>query len=191
MSLWTRNSTPCSCLSSLPPKKRCVLPLLLFCQSYSISFHRVQGCSICTCSLRVFVSGDSSQLFVSLCSLCQWWCCLSHESSFLCRSKGSAHSHKVVTSLQQERFLSVVTPRTWWLSTTSTVWFPMDIGEHIEVKFCPVVLSKTFALSGWNDMYVIGSVHCVGLLTFCCSNWQDDCYGSLHHRRKDHNRFNE
>ena len=35
--------------------KPCVLSLLLFRQSSSISFHRVQGCSICTCPFRVFV----------------------------------------------------------------------------------------------------------------------------------------
>ena len=36
-------------------RKPCVLPLLLFRQSSSISFHRVQGCSICTCPFRVLV----------------------------------------------------------------------------------------------------------------------------------------
>ena len=38
-------------------------------QSSSISFHRVQGCSICTCQFRVLVPGVSLQLLASLCSL--------------------------------------------------------------------------------------------------------------------------
>ena len=45
-----------------------VLPLLLFRQSSSISFHRVQGCSICTCPFHVLVPEVSLQVLVSLCS---------------------------------------------------------------------------------------------------------------------------
>ena len=82
MSLWTRNPTPCSCLSSYT-EGNLVLPLLLFHQISSISFQRVQGCSICTYPFNVLVPDISPQLLVSLCSMCQWLCCLFHESSMM------------------------------------------------------------------------------------------------------------
>ena len=77
-------------------RKPCVLPMLLSRQSSSISFHRVQGCSICTCPFRVFVPGVSLQLLVSLCSKCRWWCCLFLESSMMHqnpRKRGNGHHH--------------------------------------------------------------------------------------------------
>ena len=46
--------------------------LLLFHQSSSISLHRVQGCSICTCPFCVLVPEVSLQLLVPLCSMCIW-----------------------------------------------------------------------------------------------------------------------
>ena len=46
-------------------RKPCVLPLLLFCQSSSISFHRVQGRSICSCPFRSLVPVVSQQFLVS------------------------------------------------------------------------------------------------------------------------------
>ena len=55
ISLWTRNPAPCSCCPLFHWRKPCVLPLLLFRQSFSISFHKVQGWSICTCPFRVLV----------------------------------------------------------------------------------------------------------------------------------------
>ena len=61
-------------------RKPCVFPLLLFHQSSSISFYRVQGCSICTCPFRVLVPETSLHLLVSLCSKCLWWYCLFLES---------------------------------------------------------------------------------------------------------------
>ena len=42
MSVWTWNPIPCSCLFSFPLKKPCILPLLLFHQSSSISFYSPQ-----------------------------------------------------------------------------------------------------------------------------------------------------
>ena len=64
-------------------RKLCVLPLLLFSQSSTISFHRVQGCSICTCPFHVIVQpGVSPQLLVTLWSMCPWWC-LFYESSLM------------------------------------------------------------------------------------------------------------
>ena len=47
-------------------RKPCVLPLLWFCQRSSISFHRVQGCSICTCPFHVLVPEVFLQVLVSL-----------------------------------------------------------------------------------------------------------------------------
>ena len=38
-------------------RKPCVLPLLLFCQSSSVSFHGVQGCFICTFPFCLLVLG--------------------------------------------------------------------------------------------------------------------------------------
>ena len=49
-------------------------------QCFSISFHRVQGCSICSCPFRAFVPGVSPQLLVSLFSVWQRRCFLFHES---------------------------------------------------------------------------------------------------------------
>ena len=66
ISLWARNPTSCLCLSSFPLNKRYVLLLLLFWQSSSISFHRVQGCSICTWPFRVLVPGVSLLLLATL-----------------------------------------------------------------------------------------------------------------------------
>ena len=64
-------------------EENCVLPLLLFRQSSSISFHIVQGCSICTCPFHVLVPEVSQQLLVSVCSKCRWWCYLFLESSMI------------------------------------------------------------------------------------------------------------
>ena len=66
MTLWTINPTPCSCLSSFPLNEPYVLLLLLFWQSSSISFHRVQGCSICTWPFRVLVPGVFLLLLATL-----------------------------------------------------------------------------------------------------------------------------
>ena len=65
--------------------KPSVLPVLLFRQSSFFSFHRVQGCSICTCPFRVLVPEVSHALLVSLLSKCLWWCCLFLESSMVHR----------------------------------------------------------------------------------------------------------
>ena len=50
-------------------RKHYVLPLFLFRRCFSISFHRVQGCSICARPFRVLVPGVSPLLFLSLCSM--------------------------------------------------------------------------------------------------------------------------
>ena len=61
-------------------RKPCVFFSVVVSPRSAISFHRVQGWSICTCPFSVLAPGVSSQLLVSLCSMCQWWCCLFRES---------------------------------------------------------------------------------------------------------------
>ena len=88
---WQCSRCPCEpeiqCHAHVYPlflwRKSCVLPLLLFPQSSSISFHRVQGCSTCACPFHVFIPGASLQLLVSLYCMCQWWCCLFRGRSMM------------------------------------------------------------------------------------------------------------
>ena len=66
----------------------------------------------------------------------------------------------------------MVTPKTWWLSTSLTVWFPMEIGGHFKGKFCLfclVVISINMLLSGWRDIW-LSSAHLNKLLTLSCSD---------------------
>ena len=89
-------------------RKPCVLPVLLFRQSSSISFHWVQGCSICTCPFRVLVPGVSLQLFLSLCSMCLQWCCLFHKSSNFTGKESASQNTRLKFDLEKLKDHSVL-----------------------------------------------------------------------------------
>ena len=81
MCLWTRNPAPSPCLSSLPLKKTLCPSSVIVSPKSSISFHGVQGYSICTCPFCVSSLSFFAALSV-LVFMCQWWC-LFHKSSVM------------------------------------------------------------------------------------------------------------
>ena len=112
------------------------------------SHFTVQGCSICTYPLHVLVPGVSPQLYVSLCFMCRWWCCLSHESS----------------KIHQEHAWDL-RPGVWWKGTVlvnpggnwfSMVWLLVFISWWLKGKVQPngspsLSMSNTWPLSSlWN-----------------------------------------
>ena len=103
-------------------RKPCVLPPLLFRQISSISFHRVQGRSMCTCPFRVLVPKVSPQLFVSFCFMRQWWCCLFHESTMM-HQWHAWYLHSGVRWKTQSSLTNAVTDLAWYCHWFFSWWF--------------------------------------------------------------------
>ena len=159
-------------------RKPCVLPLLLFRQSSSISFHRVQGCSICTCPFRVLVPEVSLQLFVSLCSKCLWWCFFFLKSSMM-HQRHTWHLHPDVGWKAQSLLTQAVTDLVWYgclLSSHGESWAKYILTEPIPLQVEDVAVefvSESFCPSGpCLHTMKISTQLCHGDTSYFTHNWE-------------------